>query len=239
VGGRVGAAIGISVAALLVVAAVVAGFPSGASATVDPEVWIGSPYNGNWASSQGCPAPYPSDSCSEPQYHHVEYAGLTGLSAGQGWAVDIGNVPAGTAVKLYAAPQVSTTSITAKVQTVTPACASHVVADGGYVVVVAFYHGATKIGYAAYAHLTPAVKTGQVINRWGTTLGTVGSYRKSQDNKCWTGIHTHVELGNVHNYACFNKGWHPGTPWGSSMKATNFIGFIGGAPTAGPRRACP
>jgi hypothetical protein len=235
-GGAFRTAIGSTVTVLLLAAAGVAGLQSAASATVDPEVWVGAPYNGNWTSSQYCPAPYPSDLCSEPQYHHVEYAGLAGLSTGRAWATDIGNVPAGTAVKLYAAPQVSTMTITAKVQAVTYACADHVLAHGGYVVVIGIYNGATKIGYVAYAHVNPAVSSGEVINRWGTTIGTVGSYSR---NGCWTGVHTHIELGNVHNYACFNKGWNPGIPWGSHMNATNFIGFIGGDRTSGPRQACP
>lgn len=209
--GRRGTILGILLATVALTSAAAVAFPTAASATVDPEVWIGSPYNGNWASSKDCPAPYPSDSCSEPQYHHVVYAGLAGLSAGQAWATDIGNISVGTAIRLYAAPQVGGMSITAKVQTVTPACGDHVVAHGGYVVVVVFYHGTTKIGYAAYAHLNPAVHSGQIINRWGTMLGTVGSYTL---NGCWRGVHTHIELGNTHNYSCFNKGWHPGLPWG-------------------------
>lgn len=228
--GRLIATITIATLSLMLIAT------TSADAAVDPEIWLGSPYNGNWTSSVGCPAPYPSDVCSEPQYHHVEYAGRAGLSSGQAWATDVGNVPVGTAVHLYAAPQVSSTSVTARVQTVTPACASGVVSQGGYVVVVVFYSGSTKVGYAAFAHVNPSVATGQTISRWGTTLGTVGSYSR---NSCWTGVHTHIELGNVHNYSCFNKGWAPGNPWGSHMNATNFIGFIGGDRTSGPRQHCP
>jgi hypothetical protein len=207
-----------------------------AGAAVDPEVWIGSPYKGYWASSDGCSrASYPTALCSAPKYHHVAYARYDGTPELQSWAADLANIKSGTPVVLYAAPQKSSTPVTAKVQNVGSACPAGP-SYGGYVVVVAIYSGSTKIGTVLYAHIQPTVKQGATINRWGTKLGTVGTYKR---NSCWTGVHIHVEMGNMHNYSCYNKGWKLGSPYGSPMQPTNFIGFIGGRRTSGPRMPCP
>ncbi len=210
--------------------------PVGAS--VDPEVWIGSPFDGQWASSDGCPAPFPSYACSEPAYHSVDYYPFDGTPRAQSWATDIGGSPvvAGTPVYLYAAPQVTGVAITTKVDEVGAACApGH--GSAGQVVVIGIYTGATKIGTVAYAHVVAAVTQGQTIDRWGTQIGTVGGgYTTST---CWKGLHLHLEMGSTNNYSCYNGGLHFGSPWGDPIYKTNFVGFIGGNRTSTSRQQCP
>jgi len=188
------------------------GFTSPASAA-EPAVWIGSPLSATWPTGS-----------SLPTQHHIVYGG--------DWSADLQSVSVGAPVLLYAAPQNGTTPVNAVVEVVRPACASGVVADGGYRVTVGLFTGGTKIGTATYAHINPSVSQGATISRWNTQLGVVGNYRSSS---CWRGPHVHVELFSQHNYACYNRGWAPG----QAMSPTNFIGFIGGAFASGPRAACP
>jgi hypothetical protein len=135
-------------------------------------------------------------------------------------------------VTLYVAPQDPATPITTRIEDVGPACRSGALGDGGSKVVVGIWSGGTKLGAVAFAHLNVTVHTGDVVDRWGTQLGTVGSYTP---NVCWSGVHLHTEMVSQHNYSCFNKGWHPGQP----TEPTNFVGFVGGSYATGPRSACP
>jgi len=176
-------------------------------------IWFGSPVNGH----------FPTDASSFPQNHHLAYGG--------DWSMDI-PAGAGQTVQVYAAPQDGRSTVTAKVLSVAPACASHRISDGGYVVRVGFFNGAAEIGYVAYAHLNPSVSAGQSISRWGGVLGTVGSYTRSS---CWTGSHSHVEAYNVHNYSCFNGTFHRGI----AIAKSNFIGRLGGRYATHQRQACP
>jgi hypothetical protein len=206
----------------------IAGIPMCGTATAPvssaPLVWIGAPFHGTWPNTAGCAgAQYPSDQCSLPSVHHIVYLG--------DWAADLQSVATGTPVVLYAAPQDGRTAISAQVERITPACASQVVQYGGYRVTVGLFSGSTHIGEVTYAHINPSVSQGAWISRWGTQLGTIGSYTS---NSCWNGPHTHVELYSQTNYACYNRGWAPGQ-W---MNATNFIGFVGGNVASGPRQAC-
>ncbi|MGY2084872.1 hypothetical protein [Blastococcus sp. SYSU DS0539] len=155
------------------------------------------------------------------------------------WGADFGQVWAGQEVKLYAAPQQSGRSIGAKVEKVLLSCAiragetyEQARQRGGHTVVIGLYEGGTRIGWVAYAHVNPRVSQGAWVSRWGTTVGTVGSYHS---NSCWTGVHLHIELTNETNYSCYNRGWRPG----QQMYRTNFIGFLGGAYAYAPRQACP
>ena len=196
-------------------------------------VWVGAALDGTWPGADGCVgARYPSASCSLPTAHHTFAYG------GERYPGDFGfdqqSVAAGAGVTLYAAPQNSKLNnrIRAVVQDVQLACRSRNAADGGYTVTVAIYNGSTKIGTIAYVHVDPRVSRGQTIKRWGTVIGTVGSYRS---NGCWGGVHLHMELMSMTNYACFNKGWKPG----QRMRKTNFVGYLGGSFASAPRRACP
>jgi len=146
------------------------------------------------------------------------------------FAVDLG-APAGTTAVVYAAPQNGSMPVQAVVDRVAPACASGKPADGGYAVTVAFNSNGTRIGSATYAHINPSVSAGTVISRWGTAVGTVGTYHW---NNCWQGAHLHFQLYSEHHYACYNRGWQPRN-W---MNPSNFLGFTGGNVASGPRRAC-
>ncbi len=202
------------------------------ASTADPAVWLGSPFSGNWPNSAGCAgAVYPSDQCSLPYVHHIVYYNPVGNYLDD-WAADFQGVSAGVGVYLYAAPQTGGLPITAKVETVGPACADLNISHGGYRVTVAFYNGTTRIGTATYAHINPSVAQGSIIGRWGTLLGTVGSYIYSS---CWQGPHVHFEMSSQHNYACYNRGWVPG----QHMNPMNFVGFIGGNYASTRRQACP
>ena len=198
--------------AALVAAGVAVAAPPATAAT--PAVWVGSPLAARW----------PTNSDSLPANHHLPYGG--------DWSVDLQGVGAGAGVYVYAAPQTGGLSITARVEIVRAACASGNIADGGYRVTVGFYNGSTKIGTATYAHINPSVSQGATIGRWGTLLGTVGSYNWSS---CWQGVHVHYEMYSQVNYACYNRGWTPGM----TLNPTNFLGFIGGSYATGKRQPCP
>lgn len=196
--------------------------------TGDTRVWVGAPFGGTWVpiTSDCGGATWPS-SCSLPTVHHW----LSSAAAPRGdWSVDLG-AGAGTPVRLFAAPQVSSMPVRAVVDRVAPTCSTGVVADGGHAVTVAFYTGSTRIGSATYGHINPSVTAGTEINRWDTTLGTVGSYRW---NDCWQGPHLHFQLYSERNYACYNRTWRPGN-W---MNPSNFLGFTGGTVATGFRQAC-
>jgi len=167
----------------------------------NPAVWVGSPLSATWPTGT-----------SLPSQHHRPYNG--------DWSADLQSVSVNAPVVLYAAPQDSSVAIRTVVETVRAACASGVIPQGGHRVTVAFYAGSTKIGTATYAHINPSVAQGATISRWGTTLGTVGTYTS---NSCWDGRHVHFEMYAQSNYACYNRGWTPG----QRMSPTNFVGFTG------------
>lgn len=229
--GRVGRA------ALLCALTVVGLAVSAQARAADPAVWIGSPIDGRWTDSRYCSgAKYPSGSCSLPSVHHTAYLGT------KAWATDL-QVSSGSGVYLYAAPKTTSLNsrIGAKVESVAPSCSTGVVSQGGYRVIVGIYlDKKRRIGQMAYTHINPVSGlSGKWVNRWGTKLGTVGSY-SGTNTGCWTGVHLHIEMASTSGYACFNKGWKASSipSQSSAMKRSNFIGFIGGA-YAGPRKACP
>jgi hypothetical protein len=55
------------------------------------------------------------------------------------------------------------------------------------------------------------------------------------DERCWTAPHTHVELMNVHNWSCYNRGYHVG----SHLNMHDFVGFAGGKRVSDVLQACP
>ena len=202
-------------------------------------IQVFAPLKGTWPTSSGCPAPFPSDTCSLPQYHH-EYTGVGG------WATDIQNVGYSATYKppvyLYASHVDSALRISAKVETIGPACASRALADGGYRVTIDLLIGTSIIGKVTYMHVEPtaaiksAAQTHVAINPWGTQIGTVGKYRY---NKCWKGVHLHVELWSPqppHNYACYNVAWKPGQALSAK---SSILGLIGDTRASNPRQGCP
>lgn len=207
------------------------GAPAPPPPTSDTRIWLGSPFRGQWVPLvYDCSAAtvFPS-TCSRPSVHH--WLNSAAAPAGD-WAVDLG-APAGTSVVLYAAPQVASLQVTAKVDRIAPACSSGRVADGGYAVTVAVYGNGARIGSATYAHVQPAagLAVGQTVNRWGSVLGTVGTYQR---NGCWDGPHTHFQLYSQSNYACYNRGWADQ----QFMNPSNFLGFTGANVASGPRQKC-
>jgi hypothetical protein len=206
------------------------------ASTPDPAVWIGSPVNGTWPNTAGCAgAGYPSDACSLPTVHHTVYSSSFDWGTTiNDWAADDQGVPAGRRVMLYAAPVNGGYTVSAHVDAVGAACASGRISDGGYRITIGIYAGSTKIGTVTYAHVNPSVSAGQWINRWGTQVGTVGSYNWTS---CWQGAHVHLEMANRHNYSCFSNIFtrYPG----AQLSETNFQGYLGGSYASAPRRACP
>ena len=196
-----------------------------------PPVWVGAPFAGRWVPVIfDCPPAdaTPTDTCSMPGYHHF----LNTWSApAADWAVDLG-APAGTSVKVFAAPRTAGTPVVAKVERVRPACTSRDLALGGHAVTVAFYSGAIRVGSATYAHIRPSVTEGQTISRWGAVVGTVGRYAK---NGCWDGDHLHFQMESTRNFACFNGSWRNQ----AQMSPTNFLGYTGGNFAQAVRRRCP
>lgn len=171
-----------------------------------------------------CPgATFPSAACSWPTVHQTPFGG--------DWATDL-TASSGSSVVVYAAPQNSALPITARVLSVGPTCASGNLAAGGSAVKVGFYYNGSEIGWALYGHINPSVQAGQTISRWGTTLGTLGSYAW---NSCWRGVNLHFEMYSVRHYACYNRGWQPG----QAVNPTNFLGYTGGNFAGSPRQACP
>ena len=191
-------------------------------------VWIGSPFRGTWPDASGCSGEtFPSYSCSLPSVHWW----LANAPRGD-WGVDLQGVGAGTAVSLYAAPRDRSVPVTAKVDAVTAACSSGVIADGGHRVTVGLFVRGTRIGSVTYAHVNPSVSVGQTLNRWGQQIGTVGSYRS---NNCWRGAHVHFQSYAESGYSCYNRSLTPS----QAMNPSNFMGFVTGRYASGPRSACP
>jgi hypothetical protein len=225
-----------SLAAAVVLTSVAAAGTVGQSAPASasdptPVVWVGSPLGSStWPTADGCGVG-DSTNCSLPSEHHAVYPNTSNGELGD-WAMDLQSVAVGAPVVLYAAPQDGSLPVTATVQAVAPACASGVISDGGYRVTVELSTNGAPIGTVTYAHLDPSVQQGQVIDRWGSQVGTVGSYDASG---CWQGVHSHVELSNQTKYSCYNSSFVPG----QQVDATNFIGFLGGDYASGRHAACP
>ena len=209
-----------------------------ASARTDAEFWIGAPVDGHWASSIGCPAPFPSPVCADPRSHSVDYAALDGTPERRSWAVDLGGSPlvAGTGGYLYVTPYASGVALTTRVDQLGPACAPGT-GRAGRVVVVGIYHGSRKVGTVAYAHVKPAVTQGQVVDPRGTKIGTVAD--TSAPTSCSQPLRLHVEMGNTNNYSCFARDLHTGRPWGGAVHRGDFIGWVGGRRATGSRQPCP
>lgn len=165
--------------------------------------------------------------------HHRVYPNPSNGEAAGDWAADLQSVQPGDPVVLYAAPpDGQSTDVTATVQAVGPACASGDLSAGGSRVTVELSSPTGPIGTVTYAHVQPLVNTGDVIKRWDTQIGTVGSYTPGS---CWDGAHVHVELSSQSNYACYNGTFAAG----QAVQATNFIGFLGGSYATTTGQACP
>jgi hypothetical protein len=215
--------------------------PASAAGSATTKVWVGAPYTGYWPGS-----PNPTDAL--PKYHDPLFT-VYGQNYTHDWAMDY-YAPAGTGVRLYAAPKDSAlgSQITAKVVYIQPTCRSGSVSSGGYAVHIAIYHSGVQVGSIVYGHVQPdfnkdgattSADTGyrKGIARWGGYIGTVGKYTK---NPCWdvsgtSGHHTHVELGNIKNFACYR----PGVAQHARIAEHEYIGYLGGAFASAKKQACP
>lgn len=207
------------------------------------EIWVGSPISGTWASTANCAnATYPSAVCGWPTKHHTY---LNGMPHRGDWGADLG-VKEGAVVKLFAAPRNTSHRVEAKVEKRIPTCApisstetrAQRIARGGETVVIGLYRNVDgkriRSGWVTYAHIIPTskMKEGSWIPRWGEPIGTVGKYKS---NKCWDGVHLHIEMTNDTHYSCFNRGYGSR----ATIKPSNFIGFVGGSRVAAARTGCP
>lgn len=139
---------------------------------------------------------------------------------------------AGQLVFVYVAPQTSGYTVTTRVDYIGPGCGGG--ANGASFVNVGIYVNGSRIGSVSYAHINPSVHPGQWISRWGSVVGLVAGNLPYNVN-CWSGSHVHMQSYNVHNYSCFNGGYHSG----SVLSRTNFVSFVGRRRVSGPRQACP
>lgn len=232
-----------SAAVLAVLAAVLLLIPaqSASADSVSTPIWVGAPYQGQWPGGT-------RPASSLPQNHAPVYT-VSGYTYKHDWAIDYYAV-AGTPVRVYAAPKDGSlgSRVTARVLLVRAACATGVIGYGGYQVQVGFYDGTVRVGSVTYAHVNPDFNGDGVTNstdvnfrggisRWGGYIGKVGAYTR---NSCWdvsgsSGHHLHMEFANVKNYSCYR----PGVPQGATLKASEYVGYLGGAFAAATRRACP
>jgi hypothetical protein len=215
--------------------------PASAAGSETTPIWVGAPYRGAYAGTNGRPT------SSLPGRHASVYT-VPGYSYLHDWAMDF-YAPAGTAVRLYAAPKNSAlnSQITAKVLSVRAACRSGRIGDGGYVVFVGLYHSGTRVGSIAYTHVNPDFNADSVtnstdvnyrggLNRWGGYIGKVGKYTRST---CWdvsstAGHHLHLEFANVRNYSCYRN-----LSAGAVIAQSEYMGYLGGAYATAPNRPCP
>lgn len=223
----------VSIVALMTVMAASIGLAGPAAAAPPGKVaWLGSPIDGSVT--------------SPPKSHHVPYGGQ--------WALDIGTSATSPTAKVYVAvdpsrdPRLST-----KILRVEYACAAmpwdsangssqtHArrLSRGGKKVTVGVYFDGSQIGTVYYAHLDTSRAIGAyntTINRWGGSLGTVGTYKKVVNpvngKYCWDGRHVHVEVKNVSGQSCY---WS-GLTVGRKLSASNYLGYVG---YQSPTRACP
>jgi len=215
--------------------------PGASAESVNTPIWVGAPFQGQWPGNARWTG-------SLPQNHTPVYT-VSGFNYKHDWAIDFYAV-AGTPVRVYAAPKDGALSngTTARVLLVRAACGSGVIGNGGYSVQVGFFDGATRVGSVTYAHVNPdfdndGATTANDLNyrggisRWGGYIGKVGAYTR---NSCWdvsnpAGHHVHMEFVNVKNYACYR----PGVPQNATLKASEYLGYLGGFYANGGRQACP
>jgi hypothetical protein len=215
--------------------------PASAAGSQTTPIWVGAPYRGAYAGTNGRPA------SSLPGRHASVYT-VPGYTYLHDWAMDF-YAPAGTAVRLYAAPKNSAlnSQITGQVLNVRPACKTGRVSDGGYVVFVGLFHSGVRVGSIAYAHVNPdfdgngATSSTDVnyrgsLNRWGGYVGKIGAYTR---NSCWdvgstAGHHAHLEFANVRNYSCYRS-----LAAGSVISQSEYMGYLGGSYASSANRPCP
>lgn len=233
----------LTVMTIALIAGTLLALPSSYAAadSVNTPIWVGAPFQGSWPGSARWAG-------SLPQSHTPVYT-VAGFGYTHDWAMDY-YAPAGTPVRVYAAPKDGAIGgrVTARVLKVGAACRTGNLNAGGYQVQVGLYDGAIRVGTVTYAHVNPDFNgNGRTdaadvnyrggISRWGGYIGKVGAYAR---NSCWdvsntTGHHLHMEFANVKNYSCYR----PGVPQNATLRASEYIGYLGGAFARTTRQACP
>jgi hypothetical protein len=205
--------------------------PAPADAAPAPAIWVGSPVQGTWGVA--------GDASTTPAGgHHLLYR----ASPSNDWAVDLSGTGSGAAapVKLYVAP--SNAAYNGRVTTVITQIIDNSACrygGGGDLVTVAIRFDGATVGQATFAHIdrVSTLRVGQAVSRWGTHLGNVSYLTGSATGGpgCWTGPHAHTELRASTNYACWNRGYRPG----SGLSRSNFIGFVTGPALGRAPQPCP
>jgi hypothetical protein len=168
-----------------------------------------------------------------PRTHHIVYSN--------------DGVPNDISVDIYAGagspvvtPHATRTNtghlVESKIVRVTPACASGVISQGGYRVTVRARDTVTGVvlGYADIAHVSTPLAAGTVLGPW-TVLGRTTQWNYSN---CYqvtnpNGVHVHLELQNVHRYACMNN-----LAAGTALTGTTRVGWIGSHNYTARRAIC-
>lgn len=214
------------VACALAAIATITALPSTAGAhTTSDMIYVVSPING--------PATWDRFGVSGPRTHHIVYSN--------------GGFPNDISVDIYAAPGSPVVTphatrtntghlVESKIIRVTAACASGVISQGGYRVTVQARDTVTGVvlGYADLAHVASPLPAGTVLGPF-TTLGTTAQWSNSS---CYqvsnpNGVHLHVELQNVHRYACMNN-----LAAGTAMTPSTRFGWIGSHSYSTQRAIC-
>ena len=198
--------------------------PVGAHGTND-QIYVVSPING--------PATWDRFGIAGPAIHHIVYSNDGVLND---VSVDIYAGAGSPVVTPHATRTNSGHLVESKVIRVRAACASGVISQGGYRVTVQARDTVTGVvlGWADIAHVASPVGVGTVLGPW-TVLGRTAqwSYSSCYQVSSGNGVHVHLELQNVHRYACMNR-LAAGTP----LSGTSRIGNIGSHNYSSRRAAC-
>jgi hypothetical protein len=143
---------------------------------------------------------------SGPQGHHRVFFNW---GYRNDWSVDIYRHPGATVVSPFGTKTASGHSVSVRVVTVQPGCATGSLADGGHRIGLEARDDTTGqvLGRADVMHVAnkPAsIAVGASVGPW-TKLGETGRFRYSS---CYrvngdSGAHIHLEVINQHRYACF------------------------------------
>ncbi|MEU3268534.1 hypothetical protein [Streptomyces bacillaris] len=154
------------------------------------------------------------------------------------WSVDIYQNPGATVVSPFGRKTSTGSSVTVRVVTVRPGCATGNLADGGWRIGLEASDNATGavVGRAEVMHVDrkPAsITVGTTVGPW-TRLGQTGRFRHSS---CYqvngdTGAHIHLEVINRAKYSCYIA-----RGAGAGLGDETVIGRVGTL-NPGPQQAC-
>ncbi|POG48953.1 hypothetical protein BV881_02080 [Streptomyces sp. ZL-24] len=170
-----------------------------------------------------------------PSSHHRVFSNWGYLND---WSVDIYQNPGATVVSPFGSRTSTGSSVTVRVVTVRPGCATGNLADGGWRIGLEASDNATGavVGRADVMHVDrkPAsITVGATVGPW-TRLGQTGRFRYSS---CYqvngdTGAHIHLEVINRTKYSCYIA-----RGAGAGLGDETVIGRVGTL-DSGPQQAC-